>query len=227
MKSYCIIEMSNINEGIVNDITLKYFTNKEFASKTHKHLETKTPNVKSKDKKFYRKRMMALTKYLLYDTVNEETDINLDNLPSDIPNLFSSYLKKGIEYFKTQDRVDILQEEYTGVTYKDIDCENKVENVNTTQQDDIDSKFLKSVRVQQSSTLDNFVHRTVVKKEKTEYPRKKNVNLTDPVLKNKGLGKKKNIDTKYEEGSKDKTEKKKKSKKQKGNQETEVQPQSK
>jgi hypothetical protein len=67
MKSYCIIEMSNINEGIVNDITLKYFTNKEFASKTHKHLETKTPNVKSKDKKFYRKRMMALTKYLLYD----------------------------------------------------------------------------------------------------------------------------------------------------------------
>ena len=136
-------------------------------------------------------------------------------------------MKKGIEYFKTQDRVDILQEEYTGVTYKDIDCENKVENVNTTQQDDIDSKFLKSVRVQQSSTLDNFVHRTVVKKEKTEYPRKKNVNLTDPVLKNKGLGKKKNIDTKYEEGSKDKTEKKKKSKKQKGNQETEVQPQSK
>ena len=217
--------MSNINEGIVNDITLKYFTNKEFASKTHKHLETKTPNIKSKDKKFYRKRMMALTKYLLYGTVNEEVDINLDNLPSDIPVLFSSYLKKSIDYFKTQDRADILQEEYADVTYKDTNYENKEEIVNITQQDDIDSKFLKNVRVQQSSTLDNFVQRTVVKKEKTEYPRKKNVNLTDPVLKNKGLGKKKNIDTKYEEGSKDKTEKKKKSKKQKGNQETEMQPQ--
>ena len=214
--------MSNNNEDIVNDITLKYFTNKEFASKTHKHLETKTPTIKSKDKKFYRRRVMALTKYLLYDTISEEVDMNLDNLPSDIPVLFSSYLKKSIDYFKTQDRADILQEEYNGVIDKETKYENNYDNIDTHQQDEIDSKFLKSVRVQQSSTLDNFVHRTIVKKEKTEYPRKKNVNLTDPILKNKGLGKKKNIDTKYEEGTKDKTEKKKKSKKQKGNQETEM-----
>ena len=214
--------MSNNNEDIVNDITLKYFTNKEFASKTHKHLETKIPTIKSKDKKFYRRRVMALTKYLLYDTISEEVDMNLDNLPSDIPVLFSSYLKKSIDYFKTQDRADILQEEYNGVIDKETKYENNYDNIDTHQQDEIDSKFLKSVRVQQSSTLDNFVHRTIVKKEKTEYPRKKNVNLTDPILKNKGLGKKKNIDTKYEEGTKDKTEKKKKSKKQKGNQETEM-----
>jgi hypothetical protein len=214
--------MSNVNDGIVNDITLKYFTNKEFALKTHKHLETKTPNIKSKDKRFYRKRVMAMTKYLLYDTISEEVDMTLDNLPSDIPVLFSSYLKKSIDYFKTQDRADILQEEYNGVIDKETNYENNYDNIDTHQQDDIDSKFLKSVRVQQSSTLDNFVHRTIVKKENTEYPRKKDVNLTDPVLKNKGLGKKKNIDTKYEEGTKDKTEKKKKSKKQKGNQETEM-----
>lgn len=213
--------MSNVNDGIVNDITLKYFTNKEFASKTHKHLETKTPNIKSKDKKFYRKRVLALTKYLLYDTVSEEVDMDLDNLPSDIPILFSSYLKKSIDYFKTQDRADILQQEYSGVINKESEYE-EINNLDTQETDEIDSKFLKSVRVQQSSTLDNFVQRTIVKKEKTEYPRKKNVNLTDPILKNKGLGKKKNIDTKYEEGSKDKTEKKKKSKKQKRNQETEM-----
>ena len=168
MKSYCIIEMSNNNEDIVNDITLKYFTNKEFASKTHKHLETKTPTIKSKDKKFYRRRIMALTKYLLYDTISEEVDMNLDNLPSDIPVLFSSYLKKSIDYFKTQDRADILQEEYNGVIDKETKYENNYDNIDTHQQDEIDSKFLKSVRVQQSSTLDNFVHRTIVKKEKTE-----------------------------------------------------------
>ena len=213
--------MSNVNDGIVNDITLKYFTNKEFASKTHKHLETKTPTIKSKDKRFYRKRVLALTKYLLYDTVSEDVDMDLDNLPSDIPVLFSSYLKKSIDYFKTQDRADILQQEYNGVVNKETEYEDN-NNLNTQQKDEIDSTFLKNVRLQQSSTLDNFVQRTVVKKEKTEYPRKKSVNLTDPILKNKGLGKKKNIDTKYEEGSKDKTEKKKKSKKQKRNQETEM-----
>lgn len=218
--------MSNSSEDYINDITLQYFTNKEFASQTRKHLVMKNPKVKPKEKKFYKKRIMALTKSLLYDTEPEDQSMSLNKLPPEIPSAFTLYLKKSIEFLKTLDKTDILQEEYKELSLQTNIRENIPEYVESCQ-DESDAIFLRKVRVQAPTTLDNFVQKTTVKKNHTDFPQKRNVNLSDPLLKNKGVSKKKNIDTKYEEGSKDKTEKKKKSKKQKGNQETEVQPQSK
>lgn len=199
------------NEASINDITLQYLTNKEFASKACKHVSTKIANIKTKDKKFYRKRVLALTKQLLTNTSqHEEGVVDLKELPTDISLLFNSYLKKSIEYFKTQDRVDILQEEYGDISDSNdmlAEVQNTTELFEQSQSNE-DVKFLKNIQTQQMNTLDTFVSRTVVKKDKPEYPRKKSVNLTDPVLKNKGVRKKKNVGTKYEEEGNNKTQQK-------------------
>jgi len=195
--------MPSIYDNFVNDITLEYFTNKEFSSVTKRHLHTKSPSVKPKDKKFYRKRIMSLTKHLLYDTVPESPDADLTTMPPDIHGLFQSYMNKCVEYFKVLDRADILQEEYGDIHSDQNSADNQSTQKNCVHggqtRGEADEAFLRSVQLTQPNTLDSFVHRTVVKKDPSEYPRKKNINLQDPVLKNKGVSKKKNIDTKYEE----------------------------
>ena len=60
--------------------------------------------VKKKDKKFYRKRILALTKNLLS---NDETDF-----PSEIERYFKEYIGSCIDYFKTVDNNDLRQDEY-------------------------------------------------------------------------------------------------------------------
>ena len=192
--------MSSFSDNLINDITLQYLTNKEFVNQTQKHLQAKTFKVKPKEKKFYKKRILALTKSLIYETEPEDPSMKLETLPPEIPNLLTGYVKKTIEYFKTLDKTDILQKEYDDISIPNIESKNINPNDKTTTED-TDKDFLKSMRYNTTNTLDNFVQKTIVSKEKSDYPRKKNVNLSDPSLKNKGLGKKKNIDTKYEEES--------------------------
>ena len=192
--------MSSFSDNLINDITLQYLTNKEFVNQTQKHLQAKTFKVKPKEKKFYKKRILALTKSLIYETEPEDPSMKLETLPPEIPNLLTGYVKKTIEYFKTLDKTDILQKEYDDISIPSIESKNINPNDKTTTED-TDKDFLKSMRYNTTNTLDNFVQKTIVSKEKSDYPRKKNVNLSDPSLKNKGLGKKKNIDTKYEEES--------------------------
>ena len=52
-------------------------------------------------------------------------------------------MKKSIDYFKTQDRADILQQEYSGVINKESEYE-EINKLDTQETDEIDSKFLKS-----------------------------------------------------------------------------------
>ncbi len=189
--------MTSTDDAFINDVTLQYLTNKEFASRANKHLATTDPKVKSKEKRFYKKRILGLTKCLLYDTVPEDSDIDVDKLPPDISLMFSAYLKICIDYFKALDRTDILQGEYEGIAPRSPPVHDMSDTHNDCQLES-DERFLKSVYVRPTNTLDNFVQKTLVKKEKKEYPRKKNINLADPLLKNKGVSKKKNIDTKYE-----------------------------
>lgn len=216
--------MSSFSDNLINDITLQYLTNKEFVNQTQKHLQAKTFKVKPKEKKFYKKRILALTKSLIYETEPEDPSMKLETLPPEIPNLLTGYVKKTIEYFKTLDKTDILQKEYDDISIPSIESKNINPDDKTTSED-TDKDFLKSMRYNTTNTLDNFVQKTIVSKEKSDYPRKKNVNLSDPSLKNKGLGKKKNIDTKYEEESqntkqRDTKKKKKKDERRKKEQDT-------
>lgn len=158
--------------------------------------------VKKKDKKFYRKRILALTKNLLS---NDESDV-----PSEIERYFKEYIGSCIDYFKTVDNNDLRQDEYR---YMDEDKdEDKVTNDEYLEVDDsildtdncdtssnnIDSLLIRKINV--ANTLDNFVIRNSSKK-KVIIPKKKKVNLRDPSLKTKGtekMGEKNNIDNIYE-----------------------------
>tara|TARA_B100001059_G_C17827981_1_gene582713 strand:- start:3107 stop:3694 length:588 start_codon:yes stop_codon:yes gene_type:complete len=186
-----------VQNEAVEKINREYLTNN-----MDNVIRNKCVIVKKKDKKFYRKRILALTKNLLS---TDETDV-----PSEIERYFKEYIGSCIDYFKTVDNNDLRQDEYR---YMDEDKdEDKLTNgeylevedsiLDTdncdTSSNNIDSLLIRKINV--ANTLDNFVIRNSSKK-KVIIPKKKKVNLRDPSLKTKGtekMGEKNNIDNIYE-----------------------------
>ena len=186
-----------VQNEAVEKINREYLTNN-----MDNVIRNKCVIVKKKDKKFYRKRILALTKNLLS---NDETDV-----PSEIERYFKEYIGSCIDYFKTVDNNDLRQDEYR---YMDEDKdEDKLTNGEYLEVDDsildtdncdtssnnIDSLLIRKINV--ANTLDNFVIKNSSKK-KVIIPKKKKVNLRDPSLKTKGtekMGEKNNIDNIYE-----------------------------
>ena len=190
----------------VNQVTLECLMNKDTYKK---YVATKKKNVvNKKDQKFYRRRILSLTKGMLYPeeaaekpttgtTTTSTTTINDPN----VMGLFQIYSKACIEYFKTLDKNDIIQEDYSTLTTET--AEMSPEDIKT--QAEIDQLFMRSIHVKEATTLDKFVKRsTTAPKEEPILPKQKDINLRDPALKNKGIRKKKNITNKYEEESKTK-----------------------
>jgi hypothetical protein len=173
-----------------------------------KYVATKKKSVvNKKDQKFYRRRILSLTKELLYPEETAEkptTATKTTSTTSRDPNivgLFQIYSKACIEYFKTLDKNDIIQEDYSTLTLET--AEMSAEDIKT--QAEIDQLFMRSIHVKEPTTLDKFVKRsTTTPKEDPILPKQKDINLRDPALKNKGICKKKNITNKYEEESKTK-----------------------
>jgi hypothetical protein len=193
----------------VNQVTLECLMNKDTYKK---YVATKKKSVvNKKDQKFYRRRILSLTKELLYPeeateksttkpTPTTTTTTTTSNDPN-IVGLFQMYSKACIEYFKTLDKNDIIQEDYSTLTSETP--EMSAEDIKT--QAEIDQLFMRSIHVKEPTTLDKFVKRsTTAPKEDPILPKQKDINLRDPALKNKGIRKKKNITNKYEEESKTK-----------------------
>jgi len=181
-----------------------------------KYVATKKKSVvNKKDQKFYRRRILSLTKELLYPeeattpekpttttttTTTKPTTATTINDPN-IVGLFQIYSKACIEYFKSLDKNDIIQDDYSTLTTEP--AEMSAEDIKT--QAEIDQQFMRSIHVKEATTLDKFVKRsTTAPKEDPILPKQKDINLRDPALKNKGIRKKKNITNKYEEESKTK-----------------------
>jgi hypothetical protein len=190
----------------VNQVTLECLMNKDTYKK---YVATKKKNiVNKKDQKFYRRRILSLTKELLYPEEATATTAPTTPTPAtkttndpNVVGLFQIYSKACIEYFKTLDKNDIIQEDYSTLTTETN--EMSVEDIKT--QAEIDQQFMRSIHVKEATTLDKFVKRsTTAPKEEQILPKQKDINLRDPALKNKGIRKKKNITNKYEEESKTK-----------------------
>ena len=188
----------------VNQVTLECLMNKDTYKK---YVATKKKSVvNKKDQKFYRRRILSLTKELLYPeevttpTTTTTTATSTINDPN-IIGLFQIYSKACIEYFKSLDKNDIIQDDYSTLTHETT--EMSPEDIKT--QAEIDQQFMRSIHVKEATTLDKFVKRsTTAPKDDPILPKQKDINLRDPVLKNKGIRKKKNITNKYEEESKTK-----------------------
>ena len=106
-------------------------------------------------------------------------------------NQFENYVKTCIEYFKTLDECDIIQEDYSELEELD-NVLNLSENKNISI-DDANHLLMRSVKI---TPLDKLVKRTIFKKEQEIMPIQKEINLNEPYLKNKGICQKKNITNK-------------------------------
>jgi hypothetical protein len=152
-------------------------------------------NTNKKDKKFYRKRILNLTRELLLKKQDDYNEIN-----PDIKYSFDHFVKTCIHYFKIIDTNDILQEDFKN--FHDIvetnefitnGVSNNGDNNNNNYNGENDNKlFMRSVKMK--SGLENFVTIKSTKKEdEIILPKIKDINLEEPTLRNKGIIKKENI----------------------------------
>lgn len=135
-----------------------------------KHTQT-NKELSKKDIKFYRKRIIQLTRNLLY---KKDSDI-LDNI---LLKHFNDFTFLCIEYFKNMDANDLLQKEFADINL------NLEEEFSDTSQDDInyDNQIIK--KNTKKITMDQFINKTP-KSKPIILPIKKTINLDDPKLKMK------------------------------------------
>ena len=184
----------------IDEVTLECLMNKEQYGKHVRNIpaSSSSQKVNNSDRKFYKKRIYDLTKQLLN---NEPVS---ENIFPDVTNGFQNYIKACVDYFKTLDKTDILQEDYQNITDSlNVDKNNEinVDYVSNTQE--ANQIIIRSIKIQEPNSLEKLVKRTQTKLvKKMILPREKDINLKDPILKNKGIREKKNITNKYEEKNK-------------------------
>ena len=113
-----------------------------------------------------------------------------DLLP-DVKYAYDNFLNASINYFKTIDNNDLLQEEYKTLDNTNVNLENKSENYDLCDDvgvEEADKLLMRSIKIT-TQPLDKFVKRKTTKPEEQRLimPKQKEVNLLDPELKVKGL----------------------------------------
>jgi hypothetical protein len=178
-----------MSDTYINQLTIDCFRNKPI-SKTisRKPLPIK---INKKDKHFYRKRILGLTRELLQDSDYETF--------SDVKHSFDIYVKNCIDYFKTLDKSDILQEDYNEINENIVIDNTNCEMINEPEiTKKINNLMMKSIK-DNRYTLDGFITKTVKKIDEPFVPLQKEINLKDPNLRIKGIRQKKNIHNIYDE----------------------------
>lgn len=212
-KSSLPIDINSFNS--INYITLETMSNNDSYNKYLKRNKMDHDSVLKKEKKFYRKRIIALTKDILFNNVNNVTNQSLSNeltttssstlLPHvDTPKIddviisaFNTYARLCISHFKFKDTMDTIQGEYKDINIESFN-ENKNnigdDNDNDKQEDEDISNNLNEVNklcMKQTDkkvlTLDNYVIKTSAPKKEMILPKTKNVNLKDPKFKKKDI----------------------------------------
>ena len=170
-----------VNNSVEHTSILEYLTNPAYYSiinKNNKSITTLTNN--KEDVRFYRKRIIALTK---------------DMLKGDIPStglkeIHDDYVKSLITYFKIVDKTDIIQDQYekyeeTLTDLGDID----IQQSDIQKYDNIDLQgFGLGGR---APSLNNYVVKTSTHQETRIIPVKLEVDLNSVALKTKGIKPKK------------------------------------
>ena len=87
--------------------TLKYLVNNDLSSIESKEAEKEIIELNKKEKKFYKKRLLAVTKSLFKEDIFNKS-------PKSTQLVFESYIKKMIEIFKDNDLNEARSKEYEG-----------------------------------------------------------------------------------------------------------------
>jgi len=186
----------------IQNITLNCFSNgKHYGSIIKNNNCQKDINLLN-DKKFYKKRIIDLTKKIFR---NEIEDLELYNS-------FNSYTKSCIKYLKFLDITDVLQDKYNvqpyisdnngidmiGIDMSGIDMSGNENNYDNTKTD----LLLTNNNDVKQINLDDFIINNNKKSKEKIIPQTQNINIKTKAYKTKGLKKKKNINNIYEEKNK-------------------------
>ena len=181
---------NNIDENKqVNDLTLKYLSNKCYTNSVNQAINNNENNIASneskinnKEIKFYRKRIMNFTKTMLRE------EIDLKDINSNIKESYYEYVNVLIENFKMNDRRDVIQAEFKNFS-NDISMSNNIQN-DINNLENINDIIFQNKKF--ASTMDNFVVKSGNKKEIKIYPQEKTINLKAKHLRVKGIKTNKN-----------------------------------
>jgi hypothetical protein len=174
---------------IVEQITLECLTKKNKTC-SNTFLEEKKEERKEqekREKKFYRKRILQVTRDLL---LKKECHVNTDIVSS-----LDNYIRACIRHFQALDTNDIYQDAFLLEEKEEKETNQLLEFVKN-EKNDYDALMMRKISVEK--TLDTFVKKTIVKKSEIILPKEKEVNLLEPKLREKGVVKKKNIDIVYD-----------------------------
>lgn len=182
------MEQNYNDKTYIEEITLKYLLNKDQKNKLLYSHESKKIN--KKEKKFYRRRILNLTREMLLNTQG-------DDMLNDVKESFNAYVRTCIGYFKVKDETDLLQEEHISNTILDEVVETNLDIDDIVTPEEADKLMMRTIKIN-NLPLDKFVKIKYLKEEMpVNFPLQKNINLLEPSLKNKGIRKKNNLHNTY------------------------------
>jgi hypothetical protein len=196
-----IEEKEEEDMDLISLITLEYLLNKQQYEKYKQSTTGQKANIRyTKDKKFYRKRIADIVRELCLNENESDKKYN-----PDIQFAFDQFAKTCIHYFKQVDKRDIIQEDFSAIDLGDnllsINDSSSIEEIDASHNSmEIDKHMMKKDN-KRVTLLNTFVKRIVPKKAPMIVPQQRQICLTNPELKNKGIGKKKNINHNYEENN--------------------------
>ena len=196
----CLSKSGPSGLNTVDDVTLAYMVNTSQYEKYLKKNHIGYDSVFKRDIRFYRKRIISLTKDLFKN--QNETDQN-QNLDVTMVGAFNMYMRACISYLKFSDQSETIQKCYVclGITddnsinqnqtnenVKNQKCICKNENGNKLFELHKANELCFKPKEVKKITLDNYVIRKNVKKsEPVVYPQQFTFNPRDPEFKYKGL----------------------------------------
>lgn len=170
----------------VNYITLEIMANSETYNKYLKKNNLDHDTVLKSEKKFYRKRISAMVKDILYNNLNNNSDCPVNDV---IINAFNTFARLCVSHFKFKDTMDNIQGDYKGMVLDNKpDVELGMDNTEGWSIDEANKLFMKQVD-KKVITMDNFVTKTSPPQDEMIIPQTKELNLKDPKYKKKDIKK--------------------------------------
>ena len=179
----------SVNTGMnkidnINYITLEIMANSDTYNKYLKKNNLEHDTVLKSEKRFYRKRIIAMVKDILTNNINNNNDAPINDI---IINSFNAFSRLCISHFKFKDTMDNIQGDYKDMVLVETTTTGE-SGVDDWSIDDANKLFMKQVD-KKVITMDNFVTKTSPPQDEMLLPKTKEFNLKDPKYKKKDIKK--------------------------------------
>jgi len=172
----------------IDNMTLQYFINKGQYDTLLKKNNAQYDKLYASDKKFYKKRIIDMTKQVLKNGIDDKH----------VQHAFDNYVKTCVNYLKFNDKKEIYQQQYTEMNndISTVVCDD----IHDVSYDNCDFLMYKKQDVK-TVNLDNYVKKCQGGPvQPTIMPKKTEINIQSNKYKTKGIvKKKKNITNIYED----------------------------